>query len=162
MKYKRFEDLPVWQDAIAVAVKIFELTSQPEFKGHFTLKDQIERSGVSISNNIAEGFERGTNKELLTFLYISRGSSAEVRSLTYLLQRLPRFSNLVAMVLDIRERATIISKQLTGWCNSLQNSEIKGPRYLTDKIRRQTQRKKEYDEWMKELEQYRSKSPTGS
>jgi four helix bundle protein len=63
-------------------------TSQREFGREFTLKDQIERAGVSISNNIAEGFERGTTKETLAFLYISRGSSGEVRSLTYLLERL--------------------------------------------------------------------------
>jgi hypothetical protein len=60
MKYNRFEELPVWQDAIQLAVQIFDLTSQPEFKGYFSLKDQIERAGVSVSNNIAEGFERGT------------------------------------------------------------------------------------------------------
>jgi four helix bundle protein len=162
MNYKRFEDLPVWQDAIALAVKIFELTSQPEFKGYFTLKDQIERAGVSVSNNISEGFERGTTQELLTFLYISRGSSGEVRSLTYLLERLPRFVKQLSKVLDIRERGTRVSKQLGGWCNSLQNSEIKGQRYLNDKTRKQAQRKREYEEWMKELEQYRYKGPKGS
>ena len=89
MKYSRFEELPVWKDAIELAVRIFELTSQPEFKGYYGLKDQLERAGVSVSNNIAEGFERGSTQETLTFLYISKGSSGEVRSLTYLLERLP-------------------------------------------------------------------------
>ena len=131
MIYKRFEDLPVWRDAIELGVRIFALTATPEFNKQFTLKDQIERAGVSISNNIAEGFERGTTKETLAFLYISRGSSGEVRSLTYLLVRLPRFENLIPQILDIRTRATAISQQLRGWCNSLQASEIKGQRYLT-------------------------------
>ena len=130
MKYNRFEELPVWQDAIELAVRIFNLTSQPEFSREFTLKDQIERAGVSISNNIAEGFERGTTKETLSFLYISRGSSGEVRSLTYLLERLTRFKRLIIEIIDIRERATSISRQLRAWCNSLQVSEIKGQRYL--------------------------------
>ena len=131
MKYSRFEDLPVWQAAIELGIRIFALTSTPEFKNQFTLKDQIERAGVSISNNIAEGFERGTTKETLAFLYISRGSSGEVRSLTYLLERLPRFQRLIEQILDIRVRATEVSQQLRGWCHSLQASEIKGQRYLT-------------------------------
>ena len=80
MKYKCFEEVPVWRDALELAVLIFELTSQVAFK------DQLERAGVSVSNNIAEGFERGTTQETLTFLYIAKGSSVEVRSLTYSLE----------------------------------------------------------------------------
>ena len=102
MKYSRFEELPVWKDAIELAVRIFELTSQPEFKGYYGLKDQLERAGVSVSNNIAEGFERGSTQETLTFLYISKGSSGEVRSLTYLLERLPSFQSLLSRTSDIR------------------------------------------------------------
>jgi four helix bundle protein len=134
MKYTCFEDLPVWQDAIELGVRIFALTSQPEFKNQFTIKDQMERAGVSVSNNIAEGFERGTTKETLTFLYISKGSSGEVRSLTYLLERLPRFQNLTSAILDIRIRASSISRQLRAWSQSLQDSDIKGHRYLTTNV----------------------------
>ena len=130
MKYERFEDLPVWQDAIELSVRIFELTAKPEFQYQFRLKDQIESAGISISNNIA-GFERGTTKETLTFLYIAKGSSGEVRSLTYVLEQVSRFSGLLDLILDIRDRAASISRQLRGWCNSLQASELKGHRYLT-------------------------------
>jgi len=133
MKYSRFEELPVWQDAIELAVRLFALTAKPEFKNQFSLNDQIEKAGVSISNNIAEGFERGTTKETLSFLYISRGSSGEVRSMTYVLERSPRFQRLVKDILDIRMRATSISRQLYAWCSSLQNTDIKGHRYLTSK-----------------------------
>ncbi len=56
MRYKRFEDLPVWNDTIELAVQVYALTSRPEFKGDWSLKDQIERAAVSVSNNIAEGF----------------------------------------------------------------------------------------------------------
>ena len=155
MKYRRFEELPVWKDAIELALLVFDLTSQREFKGYYSLKDQIERAGVSISNNVAEGFERGTTQETLTFLYISRGSSGETRSLTYLLERLKRFERLRAEVLDIRTRATSISRQLHGWINSLQNSDIKGQRYLTDKSRRAEKVKRDREEFLKELEQIR-------
>ncbi len=91
MRYKRFEDLPVWNAAIDLAVGIYALTSLPEFNSRYSLKDQIERAAVSVSNNIAEGFERGTNNELLAFLYISRGSAGEVRSMLCLLERIESF-----------------------------------------------------------------------
>jgi len=81
VKYTRFEDLPVWKSAIDLAVQIYFLTAQEEFRAQRGLRDQLERAVVSISNNIAEGFERGTTQELLTFLYIARGSSGEVRSM---------------------------------------------------------------------------------
>ena len=154
MKYSRFEELPVWKDAIELAVRIFELTSQPEFKGYYGLKDQLERAGVSVSNNIAEGFERGSTQETLTFLYISKGSSGEVRSLTYLLERLPSFQSLLSRISDIRERSKDISRQLSGWAASLQNTDIKGQRYLTDRSRRLEEAKKDRLERQKEWEQY--------
>jgi four helix bundle protein len=81
MKYTRFEELPVWKAAIELAVQVYSLTDRPEFKSRYSLRDQIERAAVSVSNNIAEGFERGTTQELLTFLYIARGSCGEVRSM---------------------------------------------------------------------------------
>src|SRR5262244_2036459 len=158
MKYNRFEELPVWKDAIELAVRIFDLTCRPEFQGYYGLKDQLERAGVSVSNNIAEGFERGTTQETLTFLYISKGSSGEVRSLTYLLERLPRFSGLRSEILDLRSRALSISKQLRAWSESLQNSEIKGQRYLTEKSRRLEKANKDREEFLKELEQVRMRA----
>jgi len=94
MKYKRFEDLPEWQDAIDLAVRVFALTSKAVFRPYPGVRDQIERASVSVSNNIAEGFERGTTQELLTFLYISRGSCGETRSVLCLCERLPRLVNL--------------------------------------------------------------------
>ena len=156
MKYKNFEEVPVWRDALELAVLIFELTLQPAFKGYYSVKDQLERAGVSVSNNIAEGFERGTTQETLTFLYISKGSSGEVRSLTYLLERLGAFATLRAEILNLRSRSTSISRQLNGWCNSLQNTEIKGHRYLTDKSRRIEKARRDREEFLKELEAMRS------
>ena len=156
MKYKCFEELPVWRDALELAVLIFELTPQPAFKGYYIIKDQLERAGVSISNNIAEGFERGTTQETLTFLYIAKRSSGEVRSLTYLLERLRAFSDLKSKIFDLRSRTTSISRQLHGWCDSLQNSNIKAHRYLTDKSRRMEKARRDREEFLKELEAMRS------
>jgi four helix bundle protein len=142
MKYERFEDLPVWNSAIELATRVFGLTQNASFRGKWSLKDQIERSTISISNNIAEGFERGTTQELLTFIYIARGSAGEVRSMMHLLCRLPAFSNLESQIYDLRSMAESISRQLRAWAASLQNSEIKGQRYLTEKKRREETAKK--------------------
>lgn len=153
MKYERFEDLPVWKAAIELAVGVFELTSRENFKGHGGLRDQIERAAVSVSNNIAEGFERGTTQELLTFIYIARGSAAETRSILRLLDRLPGFSSLKAEIESLRALAESISRQLRSWAGSLQNSEIKGQRYLTDKIRVSTRAAREREEFIEQLRQ---------
>ena len=89
MKYSRFEELPVWNAAIELAQRVLALTSNRAFARQPSLRSQIERAAVSVSNNIAEGFERGTTQELLTFLYIARGSAGEVRSMLCLFERLP-------------------------------------------------------------------------
>ena len=75
MKYSSFEELPVWQASIQFALKVFEFTNKADFRGFGDTKNQLERAAVSVSNNIAEGFERGTTVELIYFLYISKGSS---------------------------------------------------------------------------------------
>lgn len=93
MTYERFEQLPVWQAAIRLGQRVCALTQQVPFRRQRSLRDQLERAAVSVSNNIAEGFERGTTQELLTFLYIARGSAGEVRSI-FVIDGIPEFSNL--------------------------------------------------------------------
>ena len=158
MRYERFEDLPVWKAAIELDVRIYALTTREEFKGQASLRDQIERAAVSVSNNIAEGFERGTTQELLTFLYIARGSAGEVRSMLCLLERLPRFGNLKSEISNLKSLAEGIPRQLRGWADSLQNSEIRGQRYLTDKTRRASQAARDREEFIQELRRAQEKN----
>jgi len=153
MKYSRFEELPVWRAGIELAVQVYGMTARAEFKGHGSLRDQIERATVSVSNNIAEGFERGTTQELLTFLYIARGSAGEVRSMLCLFERLPHFTNLKSEISNLKSQSEIICRQLRGWADSLQNSEIKGQRYLTDRSRRIEREKLEREEFAREFRQ---------
>ena len=155
MKYSHFEELPVWKDAIQLAVKVFALTSQPAFRRHPGIRNQIERASLSVSNNIAEGFERGTTNELLSFLYISRGSCGETRSVLWLCHHLPAFENLRSEISDLRSKAESISRQLRAWCESAQNSDLRGPRYLTDRERRRAKEAQERKEFLKELDQIR-------
>jgi four helix bundle protein len=151
MTYERFEDLPVWKAAVELAEKIYAFTDIKEFKGKYSLRDQIERAAISVSNNIAEGFERGTTPEMLTFLYIARGSAGEVRSMLCVLERLSAFRDLKSQISDLKLHAEGVSRQLRAWADSLQNSPIKGQRYLTDRERKDFQSRKEQAEFMDTL-----------
>jgi four helix bundle protein len=157
MKYKRFEELPAWKDAIDLAVRTFALTSRTCFRGHAGTRNQLENAVVSISNNIAEGFERGTTKETLNFLYISRGSAGETRSMYCFIERLPEFTDFRFEISDLKSRAESISRQLRAWADSLQNTEIRGTRYLTNQSRRADERRREREEFLAELEQIRNR-----
>lgn len=83
MKYKLFEELPIWKESINVGKDIYSLTSSGKFEKDYSFKDQIRRAVISISSNIAEGFERSNNNEFVRFLLIAKGSTGEVRSQLY-------------------------------------------------------------------------------
>ncbi|OYQ34410.1 four helix bundle protein [Flavobacterium cyanobacteriorum] len=83
-KFSSFEDINSWQKARALNKRIYLITEETAFKRDFDLARQLRRSSVSISSNIAEGFERNTDKEFIHFLYIAKGSAGEVRSQFYL------------------------------------------------------------------------------
>ena len=79
----RFEDLIAWQKARVLTKSIYQLTGQMPFSRDFGLKDQIQRSTVSVMSNIAEGFERDRLTEFHQFLSVAKSSCAETRSLLY-------------------------------------------------------------------------------
>jgi len=83
MAVQYFEDLDCWKLGRELSRKIYAITKADEFSKDYGLKDQIRRAVVSIMTNVAEGYERGTNKDFAKFLYIARGSAGEVRSLLY-------------------------------------------------------------------------------
>jgi four helix bundle protein len=80
MKIKQFEDIESWKKARELVRQIYSEFSPVRDYG---FKDQIQRAAVSVMCNIAEGFDRGSNKEFVQFLVISRGSVCEVKSLSY-------------------------------------------------------------------------------
>ncbi|WP_299014771.1 four helix bundle protein [uncultured Polaribacter sp.] len=84
-KFNSFEEIISWQKARELNVEIYKVTNSNDlFAKDFGLRDQIRRASVSISSNIAEGFERQTTKEFIRFLYIAKASAGEVRSQLYL------------------------------------------------------------------------------
>jgi four helix bundle protein len=153
MKYERFEDLPVWKDAIELARRVYELTKDKFFNQPGDLRDQIRRSSLSVSNNIAEGFERGSTAELLAFLYISRGSCGEARSMLLFTELFPEAAHLKSQISDLKLLAESCSRQIRGWADSLQNSDIKGQRHLNENTRGIYEAKRRADAFEKQLQE---------
>jgi four helix bundle protein len=139
MTYERFEDLPVWKEAILLVEAVYRITSQQGFRAPASFRSQLERAALSVSNNIAEGFERGTTAELISFLYIARGSSGEVRSMLRLLERNSGWGVGWEKAMEL---ATSCSKQIRTWAEYLQDTPIKGPRYLGKAEREKEEMKK--------------------
>ncbi|MCD4772608.1 MAG: four helix bundle protein [Bacteroidales bacterium] len=114
MKISRFEDIISWQKSKALSVLIYQTFERDK---DFGFRNQIERAAVSVMNNIAEGFERQTNKEFKQFLFIAKGSCGEVRSMLYLAKELKKitdndFSKLFSITIEI-------SKLLSGFIKTL-------------------------------------------
>ncbi|MFQ5794302.1 MAG: four helix bundle protein [Candidatus Bipolaricaulia bacterium] len=82
-KIERFEDIRAWGEAREVVNNIYNVTGRGSFAQDFSLKDQIRRAAISIPSNIAEGFSRHSNKEFIQFLFVAKGSAAEVQSQRY-------------------------------------------------------------------------------
>ncbi|HOX40801.1 MAG TPA: four helix bundle protein [bacterium] len=113
-KIEKFEDLITWQKARELTVAVYA-----EFKclKDFSFKDQIQRATVSIMNNSAEGFDRKGNKEFSKFLYIAKGSAAEVKSMLYLALDLKYIDK--SAFDDLTRKTSEVSRILQGLIASL-------------------------------------------
>jgi len=153
MKYERFEDLPVWQAAIELGERVYKLTRDKFFAQPGDLRNQLRRCSLSVSNNIAEGFERGSTAELLVFLYIARGSCGEARSMLLFTERFAEASHLKSEISNLKGLAESCSRQIRGWASNLQNSGIKGQRHLTDNSKEQYQYERRAAAFAREIEE---------
>ncbi len=152
MTYDRFESVPVWKDAVELAVEVDRFVRMSPLKFDRDYTSQLRRAALSVSNNIAEGFERGTTQELLTFLYIARGSAGEVRSMMCVFERLGAYANFRLQISNLKSRSESVCRQLRGWADNLQNSPIAGQRRLTDQQRHLQRTQKEQAEFMKHID----------
>lgn len=119
-KVNRFEDLEVWQKGMQLAEDIYFVTRDDKFAREFSIKDQIIRASISISNNISEGFEYDNRKDFIKFLRYSKGSTGEVRNMLVYLKRVGLISKEVNEKLT--NDAVILSKQLFSFINYLKNN----------------------------------------
>jgi four helix bundle protein len=116
-KIECFEDLFIWQKAVEFARDIYLLTERDGLKTDFGLKGQMRNASVSISNNIAEGFERRSRKEYLNFLNIAKGSAGEIRSQLYVAFLVGYINE--AELIEMREKAKFLSGSITNHSASI-------------------------------------------
>jgi len=114
MKIDRFEEIIAWQKAKVLTLKLYLIFKDSR---DFGFRDQICRASLSVMNNIAEGFERNSDREFKHFLFIAKGSSAEVRSMLYLAYDLQYIDN--ESFDDLLESSTEISRLLSGLIKTL-------------------------------------------
>ncbi len=124
-KIERFEDLDVWQEARALVLSVYGLTRDRPLHGDRNLCDQLQRAAVSIMANIAEGFERGSNRQLIQFLVQARGLAGEVRSLLYVARDLG-FITEDAFQSTV-EHAAGVARLFSGFIRYLKQSESRAP-----------------------------------
>jgi len=127
MKVTRFEDLEIWLLARELYKLVFQITSKVPFYNDFRFRDQMRDSSGSVSDNIAEGFERGGNKEFIQFLSVAKGSCGETRNQSYRAFD----SNYISKEIldDLLERTDILSRKTANLIKSIKASDHKGVKY---------------------------------
>lgn len=123
MKYKDFSELPVYKKSHDLVLLIYKETTKFPSSEKFGVISQLRRSAASITANIAEGFYRRTTKDLIKFLYHSRGSCGEVRYFLILSRDLRYLDK--DDYHSLMNKCIVIIKQLTSWINSLEAKNIK-------------------------------------
>lgn len=118
MPIQRFEEMKVWQDSRKLSQQIYNITKSKDFKRDFGLRDQIQRASVSVMSNIAEGYERDSNRELIRFLNYSKGSVGEIRSLLYVAFDQEYITK--DQFNELKDAATVISIQVANFIKYLQ------------------------------------------
>src|ERR1700690_1050128 len=118
-KYEHFEELPVWQEAARLYNAVLDLLEEPGVPLTPGFRNQLDRASLSVSNNVAEGFERSTKNELLSFSAIALGSSGEVRSMMAVVKDRPKRKRYVAALQRIWSLAESCARQLTGWAGAV-------------------------------------------
>ena len=124
---ERFEQIEARQEARKLTNALYELTSDGKFARDFGLRDQIRRAAVSVMSNIAEGFERGGDREFIQFLSLAKGSAGEIRSQLYIAFDQPYLNR--TQFDDLANRALHIGKLLAGFMNYLKKSQLGGLKY---------------------------------
>src|SRR3974377_2148819 len=130
-KYTKFDELPVWQEAARLYNRVLDLLEAHGVPLPPGFRNQLDRAALSVSNNVAEGFERVTTNELNSFLAIARGSAGEVRSMIAVVKNRPKLKPVLQRLQEIRLLAESCAKQLTGWTASIDNSPVQGKRLLS-------------------------------
>src|SRR5438128_318990 len=126
-RIERFEDLTSWQKARELNRLIYQASMKGHFAKDFGLRDQMRRASISIMSNIAEGFERGGDKEFVQYLSVAKGSCGEVRSQLY--AALDGAYLDAAEFKELSERSLELSRLISGFMTYLRRSELTGNKF---------------------------------
>jgi len=126
-KIEKFEDIIAWQKARLLTRDVYKCSREGAFARDYGLKDQIQRASVSTMANVAEGFERGGDKEFIQFLSNSKGSCGEVKSHLYV--ALDQAYITQAGFDQLYGQASEVSRLLSGFMTYLRESGFRGPKY---------------------------------
>jgi four helix bundle protein len=129
-RIERFEDIEAWKKGRELRKAIYTCSRHDAFGTDFALRDQIRRAAISITSNIAEGFERGGNKEFMQILAHSKGSCGEVRDQLYAALDEQYIS--ADQFESLCRQAVEISRMISGLMRYLKQSEMKGAKFKTD------------------------------
>ncbi|MBV9215859.1 MAG: four helix bundle protein [Acidobacteria bacterium] len=127
MTISRFEDIEAWKKSRDVTKDVYEFTKLDGFNKDFALRDQIRRAVISIMSNIAEGFERGGDKEFVQFLSVAKGSCGEARAQLYVAFDQAYISHDEFSVTV--EKLTEIGRMISGLMKYLKQSTLKGNKF---------------------------------
>ena len=125
--FKKFEEIEAWKKARELTREVYRHSKVGPFSKDFALRDQIRRSAVSVMSNIAEGFERGGNKEFIQFLAIAKGSVGEVEAQLYVALDQEYISD--AEFCSLRKLAGSTKRPIGGLVSYLRQSAMKGAKY---------------------------------
>jgi len=120
MKIEKFEDIDSWKEARSLVKDVYRLFADVKDYG---FKDQIQRAAISVMSNIAEGYDRGSNKEFIQFLVIARGSVSEVKSLSYAALDIGYINENAFVV--ITEHCLKLTNLINGFIRYLRNTDRK-------------------------------------
>ena len=128
-RIERFENIEGWKRGRERRKTVYDFSRRGEFAKDYSLKDQIRRAAQSITSNIAEGFERGGNREFIQFLSNAKGSCGEVRDQLY--TALDEKYVTQAEFNQASELVVETSRLISGFMKYLQQSELRGPKFKT-------------------------------
>lgn len=130
VKIESFEDLKAWRGSRELVKKVYSLTKKKGFAKDFGLVDQIRRAAISVVSNISEGFERGSNREFIQFLYVAKASCGELRAQLIIAYDQDYIDQ--KELYEINNLAKCVAGMLGSLINYLKRSKIKGSKFRQD------------------------------
>jgi len=143
VKIERFENLKAWRGSRELVKKVYLLTKKKGFTRDFGLVDQIRRSAISLMSNISEGFESGSNREFIQFLYVAKASCGELRTQLIIAYHQDYIDQ--KELFEVNNLAKCVAGMLGGLINYLKSSKIKGSKFKHDIVTNFEMNKKAVD-----------------